>query len=196
MTGGIGSGKSEASKLFEELSVPIIDLDDIAHRITKKDCLGYIEIIKYFGKKYLDTNKNIIRKNLKIDIFNSTKVKKKIESILHPIILSECKKQICKYKSEKFIVIVIPLLFEKENYLKIIDESLFVDCNEDIQFKRVSDRDNLDGSLIKSIINSQLSRDQKIKKADTIIENNHSKALFKEEIYRYHNNLKLRIGKK
>ena len=196
MTGGIGSGKSEATKIFGELSVPLIDLDDIAHRITQKDYPGYIEIIKYFGNKYLDKNKKIIRKNLKIDIFNSTKIKKKIESILHPIILSECKEQIYKYKSEEYIVIVIPLLFETENYLELIDESLFIDCNEDIQFKRVSSRDKLDESLIKSIINSQLSRDRKIKKADKIIENNLSKALFKGEIYQYHNELKLRIGRK
>ena len=196
MTGGIGSGKSEATKIFEELSVPLIDLDDIAHRITQKDYPGYIEIIKYFGNKYLDKNKKIIRKNLKIDIFNSTKIKKKIESILHPIIFSECKEQIYKYKSEEYIVIVIPLLFETENYLELIDESLFIDCNEDIQFKRVSSRDKLDESLIKSIINSQLSRDRKIKKADKIIENNLSKALFKNEIYQYHNELKLRIDRK
>jgi len=196
MTGGIGSGKSEATKIFGELSVPLIDLDAIAHRITQKDYPGYIEIIKYFGNKYLDKNKKIIRKNLKIDIFNSTKIKKKIESILHPIIFSECKEQIYKYKSEEYIVIVIPLLFETENYLKLIDESLFIDCNEDIQFKRVNSRDKLDESLIKSIINSQLSRDRKIKKADKIIENNLSKALFKDEIYQYHNELKLRIGRK
>jgi len=196
MTGGIGSGKSEATKIFRELSVPLIDLDDIAHRITQKDYPGYIEIIKYFGNKYLDKNKKIIRKNLKIDIFNSTKIKKKIESILHPIIFSECKEQIYKYKSEEYIVIVIPLLFETENYLKLIDESLFIDCNEDIQFKRVNSRDKLDESLIKSIINSQLSRDRKIKKADKIIENNLSKALFKDEIYQYHNELKLRISRK
>jgi|TARA_B110000196_G_C21064478_1_gene624115 dephospho-CoA kinase len=196
MTGGIGSGKSEATKIFEELSVPLIDLDDIAYRITQKDYPGYIEIIKYFGNKYLDKNKKIIRKNLKIDIFNSTKIKKKIESILHPIIFSECKEQIYKYKSEEYIVIVIPLLFETENYLELIDESLFIDCNEDIQFKRVSSRDKLDESLIKSIINSQLSRARKIKKADKIIENNLSKALFKDEIYQYHNELKLRIDRK
>jgi dephospho-CoA kinase len=60
----------------------------------------------------------------------------------------------------------------------------------------VNSRDKLDESLIKSIINSQLSRDQKIKKADKIIENNLSKALFKDEIYQYHNELKLRIGRK
>jgi len=195
MTGGIGSGKTEAAKAFVSLLVPVIDLDEIAHLITQKNYPGYIQITKHFGSKYLDKNKEIIRKKLKIDIFNSSETKKKVESILHPIILNECKKQINKYKSEEYIVIVIALLFETRNYLELIDENILIDCDEEIQFKRVSSRDKIDKDLIKSIIKSQLPRDQKIKKADTIIHNNLSKSSLKNEIYLYHNDLKLKINK-
>ena len=193
VTGGIGSGKSEAAKTFMSLSVPVIDLDEIARQITKKNHPGYVEIIKNFGNKYLDKNKELMRTSLKIDIFNSSKVRKKIESILHPIILREYKKQIIKYKSEKYIVVMIALLFETGIYLKFINESLLIDCDEESQFNRVSSRDKLDKQLIESIIKSQLPRDEKIKNADKIINNNHSKAELKEEIYKYHNDLKLRI---
>tara|TARA_B110000037_G_scaffold91891_1_gene108403 strand:+ start:877 stop:1467 length:591 start_codon:yes stop_codon:yes gene_type:complete len=196
MTGGIGSGKNEATKVFRELSVPIIDLDDISHRITQKNSLGYNEIIKYFGNKYLDKDKNIIRKKLKIDVFNSTKMKKKLESILHPIIFSRCKELVYKYKSEEYVVVVIPLLFETKSYLELIDESLLIDCEERIQFERISSRDNLDESLIKVIINSQLSRAQKIDKADKVIKNNLNKQLLKQEVCKYHNELRLRINGK
>lgn len=195
MTGGIGSGKTEAAKAFVSLLVPVIDLDDISRQITQKNYPGYIQITKHFGNKYLDKNKEIIRKKLKIDIFNSSETKKKIESILHPIILNECKKQINKYKSEKYIVIVVALLFETRNYLELIDESILIDCDEEIQLKRVSLRDKIDKYLIKSIIKSQLSRNQKIKKADTIIHNNLSKSALKNEIYRYHKYLKFKINK-
>ena len=196
MTGGIGSGKTEAAKVFRSLLVPVIDLDEIAHLITQKNYPGYVQITKYFGSKYLDKNKEIIRKKLKIDIFNSSETREKIESILHPIILSECKKQINKYKSEEYIVIVIALLFETGNYLKLIDESILIDCDEEIQFKSVSSRDEIDKYLITSIIKSQLPRDQKIKQANTIIHNNLSKKSLKDEIYRYHNDLKLKINRK
>jgi dephospho-CoA kinase len=196
MTGGIGSGKNEATKVFRELSVPIIDLDDISHRITQKNSLGYNEIIKYFGNKYLDKDKNIIRKKLKIDVFNSNKMKKKLESILHPIIFSRCKELVYKYKSEEYVVVVIPLLFETKSYLELIDESLLIDCEERIQFERISSRDNLDESLIKVIINSQLSRAQKIDKADKVIKNNLNKQLLKQEVCKYHNELRLRINGK
>ena len=196
MTGGIGSGKNEATKVFRELSVPIIDLDDISHRITQKNSLGYNEIIKYFGNKYLDKDKNIIRKKLKIDVFNSTKMKKKLESILHPIIFSRCKELVYEYKSEEYVVVVIPLLFETKSYLELIDESLLIDCEERIQFERISSRDNLDESLIKVIINSQLSRAQKIDKADKVINNNLNKNLLKQEVCKYHNELRRRINGK
>tara|TARA_B100001996_G_scaffold161945_1_gene123501 strand:+ start:31 stop:636 length:606 start_codon:yes stop_codon:yes gene_type:complete len=194
ITGGIGSGKSEASKIFTELAVPVIDLDDIAYQITKKNQLGYIGIKKYFGEKYFDKNKELIRRSLQIDIFNSTQTKEKIESILHPIIFNECKKQMNKHRSAEYIVIVIPLLFETKNYIKLIDESLLIDCDEEIQIKRVMYRDKLDKKLIKGIIESQLTRDKKIKKTDKIIINNLSKTLLRDNIYKYHNNLKHRLN--
>ena len=196
MTGGIASGKSEATKSFVRLTVPIIDLDDIARQITQKDCAGYIEIIKYFGNIYLDKDKKINRKALKIDIFNSPELKNKIESILHPIIFKECKKQICQYKAAEYIVIVIPLLFETKNYIKLIDESLLIDCEQETQFKRVSTRDKLNKKLTKSIINSQLPRDAKIKKASKVIQNNFNKGFLKHEIYKYHKELSVKVNKK
>ena len=166
------------------------------HQITQKNSLGYNELIKYFGNKYLDKDKNIIRKKLKIDVFNSTKIKKKLESILHPIILSRCKELVNEYKSEEYVVVVIPLLFETKSYLELIDESLLIDCEERIQFERISSRDNLDESLIKAIVNSQLSRAQKIDKADKVINNNLNKTLLKQEVCKYHNELRLRINGK
>ena len=196
LTGGIGSGKSETAKIFDALSVPLIDLDNIAHEITQKNSPGYVGIIKYFGTKYLDKNNEIIRAKLRYDVFRNPKIKKKIESILHPLIFKECKKKISRYKSDEYIVIVIPLLFETKNYIKLIDESLFIDCDKETQFKRVSTRDKLNKKLTKSIINSQLPRDAKIKKASKVIQNNFNKGFLKHEIYKYHKELSVKVNKK
>ena len=94
MTGGIGSGKTEAAKVFAELLVPIVDLDDIARMVTQKNSPGYDEINKFFGNKYLDKKQELVRRKIKIDIFKFPKIKTKIESLLHPIIFKECKKRI------------------------------------------------------------------------------------------------------
>ncbi|MDC0183086.1 dephospho-CoA kinase [Nitrosomonadales bacterium] len=196
LTGGIGSGKSEASKVFTELAVKLIDLDDIAHKITKKNQLGYLGIKKKFGGKYFGKNKELLRKNLQKDLFNSDKTKKEIESILHPIIFDECKKQIKKNIYEEYIVLVIPLLYETKNYLKLIDETLLIDCNEKIQIERIISRDKLDINTIERIIETQLSRDKKIKKADKIINNDSSIDILKDNIYKYHHKLKIKLNGK
>ena len=93
-------------------------------------------------------------------------------------------------------MIVIALLFETKNYIKLINESLLIDCDEEIKIKRVMYRDKLNEKLIKCIIESQLARDKKIKKADKIIINNFSKTLLKDNIYKYHNDLKHRLNDK
>lgn len=193
MTGGIGSGKTEAAKIFSQVSVPVIDLDDIAHQITQNNHPGYIALKECFGDKYLDKNSEIIRNNLKKDIFNSEKVKKKVESILHPLIFDECKKQISQYKTEEYIVIVIALLFETQNYLELIDESLYIDCEKKLQITRVASRDKLEKNLIQAIIKAQSPREQKIKQADRIISNNLSKIILKSNILQYHNELMAKL---
>ena len=96
-----------------------------------------------------DKDKNIIRKKLKIDVFNSTKIKKKLESILHPIILSRCKELVNEYKSEEYVVVVIPLLFETKSYLELIDESLLIENN--IQLDKFNYQSVLDLKLILTI---------------------------------------------
>ena len=93
-------------------------------------------------------------------------------------------------------MIVIPLLFETKNYIKLIDESLLIDCEQETQFKRLSTRDKLNKKLTKSIINSQLPRDEKIKKASKVIQNNFNKDFLKHEIYKYHKELSVKVNKK
>ena len=196
LTGGIGSGKSETAKIFDALSVPLIDLDNIAHEITQKNSPGYVGITKYFGTKYLDKNNEIIRAKLRYDIFRNPEIKKKIESILHPLILKECKKKITKYKSDKYIVIVIPLLFETKNYLELIDESLLIDCDEKKQFKRVGERDKINNNLINFIMKSQLSRDYKKKLSNKIINNDSTLTSLENKVRQYHINLRAKINGK
>ena len=84
LTGGIGSGKSIASEIFDNLGVPIIDLDKINKKITQKNSIGYKEIIKNWGDLYLDKSMNIDRKKLQSDIFTKSQCKRKIINIKKP----------------------------------------------------------------------------------------------------------------
>ena len=189
LTGGIGSGKSAAATILKRLGLKIIDLDQITHDLMKPSELGYIEIKKEFGEKYIDTKGAIDRKLLREEIFSSLDLKKRIESILHPIIFEECNKQLNKLKHEKYIVLVIPLLFETKNYISLIDESLLIDCDLETQIERVIKRDSVSKALANRIIKNQMNRQEKQLLADKVILNDGNINHLKTQLDSYYKKL-------
>lgn len=193
LTGGIGSGKSAAAKILKELGLKVIDLDQITHELMRPGELGYIEIKKEFGEKYIDTKGAIDRKLLREDIFSSFDLKKRIESILHPIIFEECNKQLNLLKHEKYIVLVIPLLFETKNYISLIDESLLIDCDLETQIERVIKRDSISKTLANRIIKNQMNREKKQLLADKVILNDGNINHLKTQLDSYYKKLHMDI---
>ena len=189
LTGGIGSGKSAATKILKEIGLKNIDLDQITHDLMKPGKIGYIEIKKEFGGKYIDINNAIDRKLLRNEIFSSLELKKRIESILHPIIFKECNKKLNKLKHEKYLVLVIPLLFETKTYTNLIDESLLIDCSFRTQIERVINRDDVSEALVNRIIKNQMSRDKKLLLADKVILNDGNIHNLKVQLESYYENL-------
>ena len=193
LTGGIGSGKSAAATILKRLGLKIIDLDQITHDLMKPSELGYIEIKKEFGEKYIDTKGAIDRQLLREEIFSSLDLKKRIESILHPIIFEECSKQLNKLKHEKYIVLVIPLLFETKNYISHIDESLLIDCDLETQIERVIKRDSVSKALANRIIKNQMNRQEKQLLADKVILNDGNFNHLKTQLDSYYKKLHMDI---
>ena len=189
LTGGIGSGKSAATKILKEIGLKNIDLDQITHDLMKPGKIGYIEIKKEFGEKYIDINNAIDRKLLRNEIFSSLELKKRIESILHPIVFKECNKKLNKLKHEKYLVLVIPLLFETKTYTNLIDESLLIDCSFRTQIERVINRDDVSEALANKIIKNQMSRDRKLFLADKVILNDGNIHNLKVQLENYYKNL-------
>ena len=194
LTGGIGSGKSAAAEILKELGLKVIDLDLITHELMRPGELGYIEIKKEFGEKYIDTKGALDRKLLREEIFSSFDLKKRIESILHPIIFEECNKQLNILKHEKYIVLVIPLLFETKNYISLIDESLLIDCDLEAQIERVIKRDNVSKALANRIIKNKMNRQEKQLLADKVILNDGNINHLKTQLDSYYK--KLHMDKK
>jgi dephospho-CoA kinase len=196
LTGGIGSGKSLASEIFNNLGIVIIDLDEIAKNISQKDSIGYKEIVKAFGTLYLDKLMNIDRKKLQSDIFSKPKCKKKLEEIMHPLIYREFISAAKEITNAPYIVAVVPLLFETTTYQKIINESLLIDCSEDLQLKRITERDGMTNKLAKKIMGAQMTRNKKITKANKVIENGGSKDTLRTNILYYHENMLKKLNEK
>ena len=127
ITGSIGSGKTAAAKIFSRYYYTRIDADEIGHSLMKENKELKNKLIKNFGNKILGKNGNIDRKKLGGIVFNDKNELKKLNSMMHPLIIYEIKNQIEKIQKEcgdnTKIIIDAPLLLETnlKNYVdKII----------------------------------------------------------------------------
>ncbi|CAM8293127.1 CoaE Dephospho-CoA kinase [Candidatus Methylopumilus planktonicus] len=186
MTGGIGSGKSEALKIFKSLSIKVIDLDNISKEITETSHQAIQEIKLVFGDAIFDQDNQLDRKKLKEIIFSDKNKKINLEKILHPKIYEEVKKRLNALSHESYVVIDIPLLFETNQYTSLISRSLVIDCKENDQIERVKKRDGIDISVIQSIIDQQINRSSRIEKADDVVINDGSIENLEESIKSLH----------
>ncbi len=185
MTGGIGSGKSEALKIFESLNIKVIDLDKISKEITETNHQAIKDIKSAFGNVF-DKDNRLDRKKLRELIFSDKNKKINLEKILHPKILEEVKKKLNALPDESYVVIDIPLLFETNQYTSLISRSLVIDCEVNDQIERVKKRDGIDTSIIQSIMDQQIDRKSRIGKGDDIVLNDGSIEKLTESIKALH----------
>ena len=169
LTGGIGSGKSTISAKFERLGVPVIDSDVVSRKVVQPNEPCLKKITNQFGKTILDEENKLDREKLRNIIFNDSQAKDKLENILHPAIYEEIEKQAADV-DYPYCLIVIPLLIETQAMGKF-DRVLVVDIPEETQLQRTVERDNKPAESIMDIIKSQTSREQRLKFADDVINN-------------------------
>ena len=184
LTGGIGSGKSTAVKIFNELGIDSIDADDVAKNIIDSNKNARKLFIEEFGDKYILKNHKINRDLLREDIFNDKSKIKKLESIIHPIVREEIFEFIQKSESI-YTIIDVPLIFETKSedfYNKIV----VVDCDTNTQILRASQRDNQTEESILKIIGNQASREERFSIADYVINNDSSYGNLKKEVIKTH----------
>ncbi len=177
LTGGIGSGKTSVSDLFQNLGVPVIDTDIIAHDLVNNNPEVLQEITDAFGQDMLNLDGKLNRKKLAQIVFKVKENKQRLEKILHPKIQDKVLKKLQSLTTEKkpaeYAIIVVPLLIEA-NYSNFIDRILVVMADEKKRIERVQQRDNRSVNEICSIINNQIDDKKRQQEADDIIENNNN----------------------
>ena len=186
LTGGIGSGKSEAARLFAELGVPIVDVDIISHELTASGQATLKEITEVFGKDILNSDGSLNRAALRQKVFTDGEARKKLEAILHPAIYNKAIERLQENASAPYQILAIPLLFESDRYLNIINRSLVIDSDKKLQVARASKRDGLLETDIQKIIDVQMPREKRNALADDIILNDGLIEELKDKIKQIH----------
>lgn len=173
ITGGIGTGKSYIAKLLNLKGHKVILSDLITRRLLEKNEINYKLVVGYFGKEILDNEKNIDRSKLKKIILEDEKKRLKLNSLTHPNIMKEIKKQaeeaMKKGAKDNLVFIEIPLLYET-GLEDFFDDIWLIDCFVNTQISRVCVRDGATTKEVELIIDSQLKRDEKLERCNIVID--------------------------
>ncbi|MFQ1055200.1 dephospho-CoA kinase [Gilliamella apicola] len=196
LSGGIASGKSTIANLFAQLGVPIIDADVIARQVVEIGTDAYKVIVKHFSQEILLPNNEIDRSQLRDIIFNNDHERLWLNNLLHPIIQEQTQIQIAR-QTAAYVIWVVPLLVEN-NLHNLADRVLMVDTPEQLQLERLIQRDNIDESLAKKMISSQISSQKRLTYADDIIVNNGDLTSLTAQVNKLHqqylNNFNIKNG--
>ena len=172
LTGGIGSGKTAVSDIFEELGIGIVDADLASRVVVEKGRPSLEEIAKHFGQGILTEEGELDRAKLREIIFNSDEEKNWLESLLHPVIAKQIQEEL-KASSSPYTILVSPLLLET-NQKDFCNKVLVVDVPVETQIERTLKRDDVSLEQVQSIIKAQISRDKRLELADEVIVNDKS----------------------
>jgi dephospho-CoA kinase len=187
LTGGIGSGKTSAADFFAGLGADIIDTDEIARELTQSNSAAIVAIKKIFGGAFITAEGALDRNKMRQLVFSDSISRQQLERILHPLICIESTRRVA-LSSGPYTIIVIPLLFETGDYNNMIQRILVVDCNEQAQIARTIERSKLDEQTVRAIMETQISRQDRLKKADDIIINNNDLAYLQKQVNKHHEN--------
>ncbi len=173
LTGCIATGKSTAASIFRQLGFIVIDADELAHKAYEKGSDAYFKIIKAFGDDILDENGNINRKKLAKKVINNREKLALLESIVHPEIekiRQHIFKEIEKNNPDAVVIYDVPLLFEK-NLQDMFDCIIVVYTSEEIQLKRLMNREKISNQEAITRIKLQIPCSKKVKQANFVIDN-------------------------
>jgi dephospho-CoA kinase len=170
LTGGIGSGKTTAAKFFAALGADVVDTDTIAHELTRPEGAAIADIGQIFTGKFITEEGALNRKKMRSLIFSDESARRKLEAILHPLIRIEVARCVAVF-SAPYGIIVAPLLLETGGYREIIQRTLIVDCDEQEQLARTNARAGMDEKIVRAIMATQLSREERLQQADDVIIN-------------------------
>ena len=184
LTGGIASGKSTAAKFFGALGVPILDSDQVARDVVEPGQPPLERLVERFGRKILTPDGHLDRPALRDIVFADPKARADLEALTHPAIGAAMEARSAA-AGGPYQILVIPLLVEK-NLAAHVDRVLVVDCDEELQIRRLRDRDGSTPEQVQAVLRAQAPRAARLKAADDVIHNDTDMSAVREQVAALH----------
>jgi dephospho-CoA kinase len=185
LTGGIGSGKSTVADLFAAQGAAVVDTDLIAHQLTAVGGPAIAPIKQAFGASVILPSGAMDRTAMRERVFVDPDAKKQLEAILHPLIRSTTQ-QAAEQAQGDYLLFVIPLLIESGFWKQRLARILTVDCSEEVQIRRVMQRNTLTEQQVRAIMATQATRTARLEAADDVISNESDTTALLPQVLRLH----------
>jgi len=182
VTGGIGSGKSTVSRLLAEHGACVIDADAISREIVEPGSPALIDLVDAFGAEILHADGSLNRGGLAAAAFADPAGTARLNAIMHPRISAVAAERLAS-SDASVVVYDMPLLVETGQQ-NLVDHVVVVDVPEDLQIARTVGMRGLQEEDVRRRIAVQVSRDERIAAADTVIDNSGSPTETAEQVDR------------
>ncbi|WP_235042217.1 dephospho-CoA kinase [Vreelandella profundi] len=185
LTGGIGSGKSTVARAFETLGAAWIDADDVAREVVATGEPALLAIKNRFGNQIVCQDGTLNRAALRDIVFKDPEQRQWLESVTHPKIRERILEHLKRLKLQgaPYVLLVSPLLFES-GQSELVSRCIVVDVSQALQLSRTLMRDGVSESQVRAILAAQLTRDQRLAKADDVIDNSGDHASMTKQVAR------------
>ena len=184
LTGGLGSGKSTASKFFKSLGAYILDADSTAKNLIDKSEDVKNEIIKEFGTDIMDANSNVDKTKLARVAFQDEEHQQRLSYVVHPHIhnaIDKCFNVILDLNKYVLFIVDAALIYES-GYDAHLDYVIVVTAQLKHRMERALSRNTLSREEILKRIDFQWPEEEKTSLADFVIHNDGTEAELNDQI--------------
>lgn len=184
LTGGIGSGKTAATNYLASIGITVVDADIAARTVVEPGQPALSAIVTRFGENIITAQGELDRAALRAIVFSDKQALKDLEAITHPAIREQLE-QLIQASTSAYTVLVSPLLLETNQH-QLVDRILLIDAPEQAQIERTVERDHVPASQVESIMSAQLTRHDRVNRADDIICNDDTLSALHQQLDRLH----------
>jgi dephospho-CoA kinase len=172
LTGGIGTGKSEVSKVLRGLGAEIISADELGHEVYRRGSKGWREVVDEFGKGVLSPSGEVDRSGLGAMVFGDERALARLNAIVHPRIRAMVEERVRALRAQgtEAVVVDAALLLEAR-WADLSDEIWVIVASEERVVERLQGGRNLEVEAVRARIRSQMSQEERLTYADVVIDN-------------------------
>jgi dephospho-CoA kinase len=170
LTGGIGSGKSTVAEMLVRLGAALIDTDAIARSLTVPGGPALPALRREFGDATFAADGSLDRASMRARAFEDPALRRRLESVLHPMIGVEAERQ-ANASSSPVLLFDVPLLAESDHWRARVHRVVVIDCSSATQIERIATRPGWTRDSAAAVIAAQASRESRRAIADAVIFN-------------------------